>query len=265
MGTSSDDENAPGSVRPARVIKAGCGIRFDPDDLEQSRGFDFSGAASLCPQSPGEEPEREGVVKYRLDFREQPGRTFEGFRELSAWRHILFRLGLIGQDPDRYGGLGFGNLSVRAGPDTRAFFITGTQTGGLPELDTAGYALVEACDPVANHIRAVGPVRPSSEALTHGAIYSARPECRFVFHVHCPAIWRQAAVLGLPATSEGTDYGTPAMAGELQRLVSGALGPDRGVVVMAGHRDGVLAYGDAAGDPGALLVATLARALAAET
>jgi len=262
MDRSSDDEKAPGSVRPARLIKAGCGIRFDPRDLGDSQGFDFSAAASLRPEEAGES---EGVIKYRLEFRERPAQAFEGFEALSAWRHILLRLGLVGQDPARYEGLGFGNLSVRAGPGAGTFFITGTQTGGLPELGVEDYALVTACDPIANRIQATGPVRPSSEALTHGAVYRARPECRYVFHVHCPAIWRQAVALGLPATAGGIDYGTPAMAGEFQRLLSGESRPDNGLIVMTGHQDGVVAYGDTARSAGSLLVTTLARALAAET
>ena len=43
-----------------KTIKAGCGIRFDPDSLDEDAGFDFSAAQALKPDpaesghSPGE-------------------------------------------------------------------------------------------------------------------------------------------------------------------------------------------------------------------
>ena len=43
-----DDEHAaPGAVPAARTVKAGCGIRFDPESLSEAVGFDFSDASSL--------------------------------------------------------------------------------------------------------------------------------------------------------------------------------------------------------------------------
>ena len=52
------------------------------------------------------------------------------------WRALLYQHKLIGQDPMRYGGYGYGNLSVRlapydAPPALRAFIISGSQTGEL--------------------------------------------------------------------------------------------------------------------------------------
>ena len=56
---------------------------------------------------------REGVIKFDLDYREGPPVSADYLTELNAWRTIFCRLGLLGQDPARYGGLGFGNLSRR--------------------------------------------------------------------------------------------------------------------------------------------------------
>ena len=52
----------------------------------------------------------EGVIRFDLEFTAAPPVTIPGLDELNAWRRILRQLGLIGQDPDRYGGYGFGNL-----------------------------------------------------------------------------------------------------------------------------------------------------------
>ncbi|WP_097459262.1 hypothetical protein [Mangrovitalea sediminis] len=43
----SDDRQAPGTAPAAKTVKAGCGIRYDPETLNEEVGFDFSDAASL--------------------------------------------------------------------------------------------------------------------------------------------------------------------------------------------------------------------------
>jgi len=59
--------------------------------------------------------------------------SFSGLAELNAYRRKLLDLGLIGVNPN---GIGFGNLSVRDGA-TKNLYITGTATGGMPELALA--------------------------------------------------------------------------------------------------------------------------------
>ena len=117
----------------------------------------------------------EGVIKFDLRFTPAPPLPHESVRELNAWRTLLRRLGLVGKDPNRYGGFGFGNLSRRVEPfDTppgeRRFVITGTQTGGVDEMGPEGYALVLQCTPRDNRVIAQGPIRPSAEALTHATL-----------------------------------------------------------------------------------------------
>ena len=203
--------------------------------------------------------EREGVVRYRLDFQPGPAPAQESVALLDAWRHVLFRLGLIGgNDPARYHGLGFGNVSRRLpGADLR-FVISGTQTGHLAHAGASQYCTVTYCDPSANHVMAEGAVRPSSEALTHGAVYVADPAAGCVLHAHTPLIWGQAETLGLPATPADVPYGTPAMAESVAGLCQRYPGE---VFVMAGHEDGVIAYGRDEAEAGQRLVTALARAL----
>ena len=62
--------------------------------------------------------EREGVIKYRLEHRAGPlePRLYGDLAcQLNAWRELLALTGLVGQDPQRYGGAGFGNVSARVG------------------------------------------------------------------------------------------------------------------------------------------------------
>jgi ribulose-5-phosphate 4-epimerase/fuculose-1-phosphate aldolase len=108
---------------------------------------------------------------------------------------------------------------------------------------------------------ASGPIKPSSGALTHGALYAADPQLRAVLHVHSPEIWQAAMALGMPVTDHRIAYGTPAMAAEMQRLYHEPHVRDGGMIVMGGHAEGVVSFGAGLSLAGGVLVRTLARAL----
>lgn len=205
--------------------------------------------------------EQEGVIKYRLDF--QPADApcdSAAFRSLRAWRAVLHRLALVGQQPDRYLGYGYGNVSLRAQP---GFIISGTQTGAPEQLPPDGYAHVRGCNVSANHIEAYGVVKPSSEALTHGAVYAVDPEIGCVLHVHSPELWTHAQAY--PATAADVPYGTPAMAQAVSALYESTPLPELGLFTMRGHEDGVVAFGRTPEHAGTRLVAALAEVLASAT
>ena len=73
--------------------------------------------------------DQEGVIKYRIEHSQKSINDLFSFSEVSDWRAIIFRLGLIGQDPERYDNLGFGNISQRLRFESSQFIISGTQTG----------------------------------------------------------------------------------------------------------------------------------------
>lgn len=208
----------------------------------------------------GHEP--EGVIKFNCLHADGPLPTEDGLPQLLAWRRILHGLGLIGQTPERYDGYGFGNISVRAGES--GFLITGTQTGAPPELTPQQCVMVTAWDTRRNEIRAQGPVRPSSESMTHAVLYELDPSLGCVMHAHCPDIWHKGEALGLPATRSEVPYGTPEMAEEVRRLWRETDASSRGVFIMAGHEDGVVSYGADAMTAGNILIDHLARAYALE-
>ena len=198
---------------------------------------------------------REGIIKFQLDFVKGPAPAEEFLVELNAWRAVFRRHGLLGQDPQRYGGYGFGNLSRRLpGQDDGAFVISGTQTGHLSALHPRQYATVLSCDPATNHLRACGQIKPSSEALSHGILYQSRPEILWVMHLHSPEIFAHRTTLNLPCTSPKADYGTPQMAAEILTLVQKHDCSKPGLLVMSGHQDGILAYGPTAESTGNLVL-----------
>lgn len=208
--------------------------------------------------------QEEGVIKFDLRFTTGPPVALETLDELNAWRHILWTHALIGQDPARYEGYGFGNVSQRTGSDDqpcgkRQFVISGTQTGHLEKLDNRHYAHVIAYNADTNQVIAEGPVKPSSESMTHGVIYDLDNELRAVLHVHSPDIWNSATAQGIPVTSPAVEYGTPAMSREVERLYSQSDVRHKGIFSMGGHEDGVVAFGKTVEEAGNTLLSALAE------
>jgi L-ribulose-5-phosphate 4-epimerase len=163
---------------------------------------------------------------------------FDEFAELNAYRRNLRQLGLIGVDAN---GIGFGNLSVRDGT-TKNFYITGSATGEKPELALTDCARVVAYDFKRNCLRYEGIAIPSSESLTHAAVYESDTKAGSVIHCHDSKLW--AVLLNqAPTTSKAVDYGTPEMAYEVRRLFKVTDVQSRKILVMAGHEGGIVAFG----------------------
>ena len=164
--------------------------------------------------------------------------SFDGLAELNVYRRKLLDLHLIGVDQN---GIGFGNLSVRDGT-TKNFHITGSATEDIHELTMANCAKVVACDFGKNQVRYKGAAMPSSESLTHAAIYESDATAGAVVHCHCSKLW--AAVLNeAPTTSKAAEYGTPEMANEIMQLYTRTNAQTRKIVVMGGHEGGILTFG----------------------
>jgi len=184
----------------------------------------------------------EGVIKFDLQYR--PGELADSLalQELLRWRDAFHYLGAIGRDPQRYGGIGFGNISHRLG-DSDSFIISGTQTGGHETALRNHFTCVDQCDLDHNRVVAHGPIEPSSESLTHGAIYALSPAIRCVVHGHIPVLWQHAAKLSIPATPANVRYGTPQMARAMAQLFPADGQLKEGVLAMLGHEDGVVLFG----------------------
>ncbi len=164
--------------------------------------------------------------------------SFNGLAELNRYRRKLLDLGLIGVDSN---GIGFGNLSVRD-DETGYFYITGSATEGVRALELSHCAKVLAWDFGRNEVRYQGSVMPSSESLTHAAIYESDATTSAVIHCHSSALW--AAILNkAPTTSKTVEYGTPEMAYEIMRLFTRSNAQTRKIIAMAGHEGGVLTFG----------------------
>lgn len=205
---------------------------------------------------------KEGIIKFRQEFTRESPIDQKKIIELNLWRKVFYALQLIGKNPDKYDGVAFGNISQQLtshGNNKRSFLITGTQTGGLEHLSNEHYTTVAEYYPERNLVISHGPIEASSESMSHGALYDLDTSLQFVFHVHSPAIWRNAKTLDIPATKDGIEYGTPQMTEEIKRLFRESDARFKHIIAMGGHEDGILAYGKTSGEAGAVLLKYLAK------
>lgn len=179
----------------------------------------------------------DGYIKYTSERCDGSVVWSDDLEALNRSRTELFDLGLIGVYAN---GIGFGNLSVRTDEDQ--FVITGSATGAIRVLQREHFSLVESFSLERNTVRSRGPLHASSESMTHGAIYQDNQAVHCVIHVHSRLLFDRLLRQGFPATPVDVPYGTPAMAYAVQRLVRAQPGLPV-VFVMAGHDEGIIAYG----------------------
>ena len=208
--------------------------------------------------------EMEGVIKYHLNHQHKPLPANINLNRLNAWRSVLYRLQLIGQNPEKYHGLGYGNISQRLAVDSSAFVISGTQTGHLAKLSPENYALIDSASVEHNQINSSGLTAPSSEALTHAGVYQQEASAQAVIHVHSPEIWRNTLALNLPHTKAEIAYGTIEMAQAVKVLLNSEQVSQLPLFTMLGHEDGVVAWGATLEQAAAVLIQQLANAIVLE-
>ncbi len=197
--------------------------------------------------------EDDGVVKYSSERRDGVVSDTINLSELIRARTTLFDLGLIGAYPD---GIGYGNLSLRTAGNQ--FAITGSATGSQRELTRTQFCLVESFSLDDNRVQSLGILHASSEAMTHGAIYASQCAAHCVMHIHSRILFDALLRQGQPATPADISYGTPAMAHSLARLAS-ERSQLPALFVMAGHDEGIVAFGTDVASTLELLVETFER------
>lgn len=180
----------------------------------------------------------EGYIKFNCNWdRSEITIQNDVFQQLQSERLRLYQLGLIGVYPD---GIGFGNVSLWL--DNQSFLITGSATGQYENLEQSHLAVVNQFDFDKNTISCSGLTKASAESLTHAAIYESIPDAKAVVHVHCLWLWEKMLHI-YPTTPSEIEYGTPEMAHAIGKLASEINQLKEKIIVMGGHREGILAFG----------------------
>ncbi|MCB9030623.1 MAG: class II aldolase/adducin family protein [Deltaproteobacteria bacterium] len=180
----------------------------------------------------------EGYIKFECEW--EKARAFSNTKIdlLLQCRQSLYDHNLIGSYPD---GIGFGNISIRESGNR--FYISGTQTGSLPKLTQDHITLVTDFDFEENSLSCCGPIKASSESLTHAALYSSSNNVSAVVHVHSKNLWDKY-LNQLPTTSELIPYGTPEMAYAIMQLGQELHEENSRIIIMGGHPEGIISFGE---------------------
>ncbi|HHP7242044.1 MAG TPA: class II aldolase/adducin family protein [Cyclobacteriaceae bacterium] len=179
----------------------------------------------------------EGYIKFICHWTNGASLPRERLRGLIYWRNVLYEKQLIGAYPS---GIGFGNISVRYQKDQ--FIISGSATGNLEKLNEQHFSLVSDFDISKNELHCFGPIKASSESMSHGTIYRLDDSFNAVMHIHNPALWNRL-LYHVPTTKANVPYGTPEMAREIERLFREENLSDRKIITMAGHEEGIFTMG----------------------
>jgi len=208
--------------------------------------------------------EQEGVIKFCLEHESLSCVWMEAlerndtFTELSVWRDLCRKLQLLGQNPNLYQGYAYGNISARE--SSGSFLISASQTSGHEVSDATHFSRVLSAHVVENRIQSEGMLPPSSESMTHAALYQIAPDVNWVVHSHCADIWQNSGGLNLAFTEQTVPYGTPAMAAAVQQLYLEQPDKTQGIFVMKGHKDGVVSYGHTAEQAVSIMLENYAKA-----
>lgn len=178
----------------------------------------------------------EGYIKFQPVKIGENIPNNEELQELINLRAFLKKHGLIGMLPD---GIGFGNVSTRT---NKGIIITASQTGNIDNVRPKDFVFVTNYDLQQNKVLFTGIHQPSSETLTHAAIYEANPKVKFIAHFHSTPIWQKLLYCNIK-TNGNAPYGTIEIALEAKQFVQNT-GNVTGIFALSGHCDGVVAYSD---------------------
>lgn len=178
----------------------------------------------------------DGVIKYQIDFKQTEIPSVPHWSSIENVRSRLFQLGLIGVDKE---GVGYGNISQRI--NSTQFVITGTQTGHLSQLYQKDYTIVLEYDFDQFYLKAKGQRKPSSEALTHAALYLLSDEVQVVIHIHAAKLWHY--MLKTNYARVDAAYGTRQIIEEVQSLYAERAIWTSPTFVMAAHYGGIITMG----------------------
>ena len=180
----------------------------------------------------------EGYIKFNCRKLAETIPNHNKLDELIKWRRAVYLKNWIGYDEKHQ--VGFGNISIS---DEQGFIISGTQTGHLENLQPEHFTSIVSYNILENSVECIGPLNASSETMTHAVIYeNDRSQINAVIHIHNKSIWEKL-MWKIPTTGEDVPYGTPEMAQEIHRLFREERLGEKKILAMAGHEDGIIAFG----------------------
>ncbi len=179
----------------------------------------------------------EGYIKFNIEWIEEPLKELVS-DELLSCRDKMHQLKLIGHYEAI--NIGYGNISIKT---PNGILISGTQTGDIYPIKPNHFTLVIAYDINKNKVVCRGPIKASSESMTHAAVYDADKSINTIIHIHNMELWKKLMDT-VPTSKKEVPYGTPEMANEIFRLFKETNVAQEKIIVMAGHDEGIIFFGN---------------------
>jgi len=192
---------------------------------------------------------QEGVIKFNYDWKKKPLPANLDISNLISFRNKLYTDGLIGADKN---GIGYGNISMTHKPSGK-FVISASDTGKIKSARKYHFTLVNSVEVKKNFVSCTGMKVASSESMTHDIIYNLSTEIKCVIHVHNLRLWKKL-LEKVPTTAKNISYGTPEMANQIKRLWINSELKKKKILVMTGHKGGLVVFGKSIEDAYNLLM-----------
>jgi L-ribulose-5-phosphate 4-epimerase len=180
--------------------------------------------------------DNEGIIKFECFHSSFELDKTKELKELIVYRNLAYKKKYLGVSSK---GIAYGNISLRSGNN---FLISGSDTGRISHADARHFSMVEKWNIDKNRLWCKGPVKSSSESLTHAVIYENMPQVKAVLHLHSDQLWRKNYDK-IAFTHKNIEYGTTEMAYAVIELLKKNNFTHGGVFLMRGHREGLVAFG----------------------
>ncbi len=181
----------------------------------------------------------EGYIKFNINWEQKENNFPYDILDLMEWRDKMHEMKLIGHYEEH--NVGFGNISERF-DNSKKFIISATQTGDIYPIEEKHFTTVTDYNIEENTVWCKGPLKASSESMTHAAIYECDKGIRAIIHIHHLGMWKEL-LNEIPTSGANVPYGTPEMANEIKRLFKEENLGHKKVMAMAGHDEGIIAFG----------------------
>lgn len=178
----------------------------------------------------------EGIIKFKPQWNALDSILKSEYEYVNPWRKLCYDKLYIGVGED---GIGYGNISFRIG-DSKKFIISGSATGNISNLKKEHYSKVIDFDIEQNSLLCEGLNIASSESLSHAAIYQINNGAKCVIHIHNNTLWKRNIEI-IPTTDSTIEYGSVEMAKAISSL---SKDKERGTIIMGGHEDGIIVFGN---------------------
>ncbi len=171
------------------------------------------------------------------------------YLELEKWRVLFFKMNLIGESSTTNSL--HGDVSRRLSDNQDHYIITGKDTQRYSNLTGSHYTKVTKCDEKKGTADAIGPIAPSSEAITHYFIYKTFPQVKSIFHLYNLDLWNYMKENDYATTKEDVFQDVEGLELRIKRIIKKS---PSGIFAFSHHPGEFLCYATSSDEAGKIIL-----------